>query len=417
MAEDRLDSMAPIVVVGAGQAGFSAVAKLRGLGHEGPVTLVGNEGQPPYQRPPLSKGYLMGEMALERLYFRPVSYYDDNDITLIADNAATSIDRDGHKVVLADGTALPYARLILATGASPRPLPPSMAAPGLKGLHYVRTLADVDAMAPELNAGARLLVIGGGYIGLEAASVAAKRGMAVTLVEAAPRILQRVAAPETSALVRTLHLAHGVDLREGTGIAGLTVSNGRVDGAELADGSRIAADVVIAGIGILPNTALADAAGLTIENGISVDEYCRTSDPDILAAGDCASFPHEGRRVRLESVGNAIDMGEAAAATALGAGGPYRVLAWFWSDQYDARLQIAGLSGQHDHIYQRGTGIDPEHDPLSVWYYQGDRLLAVDVLNDSRTYMVAKRLIEAGKSPDPKVAIDPATEMKSLLRA
>ena len=401
--------MPGVVVIGAGQAAASCVARLRADGFDGPITLVGEEPVPPYQRPPLSKAYLLGEMEEARLYLRPETWYADNDVALRTGQRAEAIDREARTVTLSDGEALPYDHLVLTTGARPRRLPAAIGG-DLGGVYTMRTLADADAMAPEFREGARLLVIGGGYIGLEAAAVAAKKGVEVTLVEMAERILGRVACAETADHFRALHAAHGVDIREGVGLDRLT-GEGRVSGARLTDGSEIAVDFVIVGIGILPDTALAETAGIDLDNGIACDAFCRTSDPAIWAAGDCASFPTETGRLRLESVGGAIDMGEAVARNIMGAGQPYVAKPWFWSDQYDTKLQIAGLGAGHDRIVVRRDG-----DGLSHWYYAGPRLLAVDAINDSRAYMVAKRLIEAGKSPAPEAVADPATDLKALLR-
>jgi len=398
-----------IVVIGAGQAGASLVGKLRTLGHDGAITLIGEEPVPPYQRPPLSKKYLLGEIGRERLYLRPESFYAENEITLETGTGARSIDREARLVGVGE-RQIPYDLLALATGSVPRRLPASIGG-GLDGVHVVRTLADVDAMAPAMQDGARVLIVGGGYIGLEAAAVAARLGLQVTLVEMTGRILQRVAAPETSDYFRALHARHGVAIREGTGLARLT-GEGRVDGAILTDGTELGLDLVIVGIGIAPNTALAGAAGLDLDNGIRTDALGRTSDPSIWAAGDCASFPHGGARIRLESVQNAIDQAESVAANMLGAGREYHPKSWFWSDQYDVKLQIAGLNGGHDRVVTRaGAG-----DGYSVWYYLDDRLLAVDAMNDARAYMVGKRLIEMGKSPVPASVADPAVELKALLR-
>lgn len=400
--------MEKIVVVGAGQAGASCVAKLRSEGFAGSITLLGEEHAPPYQRPPLSKAYLLGEMALERLYLRPESYYAESGIELRLDTTVQAIDRRD-RVVIAGGQAVPYDALVLATGSVPRRLPGSIGGE-LRGVHVVRTLADVDAMAPGIVAGRRALIVGGGYIGLEAAAVCAKRGLDVTLIEAADRILMRVACPETSAWFRALHARHGVRVLEGVGLTCLTGVDGRVAGAILSDNTEHPYDIVIAGIGITPCTELAEAAGLEIENGIRVDARGRTSDPAIWAAGDCASLPFRGRRIRLESVQNAIDQAEAVARNILGAGEDYVPQPWFWSDQYDVKLQIAGLNTGYDNIVMR------DGDGRSHWYYAGDTLLAVDAMNDPRAYMVGKRLIEAGRSPDKAAIADPATDLKALLR-
>jgi 3-phenylpropionate/trans-cinnamate dioxygenase ferredoxin reductase subunit len=266
-------------------------------------------------------------------------------------------------------------------------------------------------MAHEFAEGRRVLVIGGGYIGLEAAAVAAKKGLKVTLVEMADRILQRVAAPQTSAFFRKLHGDHGVDIREGCGLERLT-GDGHVSGADLTDGSHLDVDFVIVGVGIRPDTGLADEAGLEIDNGIKVDAQGRTSDASIWAAGDCASFPQNGGRLRLESVGNAIDMGELVAENMMGAGIEYVAKPWFWSDQYDVKLQIAGLNTGYDDIVARASD-----GGESFWYFRGETLIAVDAMNDPRAYMVGKRLIESGKSADKAKVADPDSDLKALLKA
>lgn len=402
--------MSGIVIVGAGQAGSSLAAKLRDLGFDGSITLIGEENAPPYQRPPLSKAYLKGEMVRERLYLRPESYYAENDIRLITGVPVTEIDRAAKTVAVGDET-IPYDQLALTTGSVPRRLPFSIGG-DLHGVHVVRTLDHIDDMAPATEPGVRTLIVGGGYIGLEAAAVAAEKGMRVTLVEMSDRILQRVAAPVTSDYFRALHMGHGVEIREGTGLERL-VGEEKVAEAHLSDGTELEVDLVVVGVGIAPATHLAEEAGLDVDNGITVDEMGRTSDPSVWAAGDCANLPWRGRRLRLESVQNAIDQAEAVGANMLGAQTPYDPKPWFWSDQYDVKLQIAGLNQGYDHVVAR----DGEGAAVSHWYYSGDTLLAVDAMNDPRAYMVGKRLIEAGKSPAPSVIEDPETDLKALLRA
>ena len=401
--------MSHIVVVGAGQAGASLVAKLRKDGFEGEITFIGAEPVPPYQRPPLSKAYLLGDMALERLFLRPESFYEEQSITLRLGATVTGIDPAARKISLGE-EQLAYDELVLTTGSDPRKLPASIGG-ALQGVHVVRSLADVDAMAPDIKEDARALIVGGGYSGLEAAAVAAKLGVKVTLVEMAERILQRVAAAETSDYFRALHSEHGVDIREGVGLNTLQGTD-HVTGAVLSDGTELEVDVVIVGVGIAPSTQLAEMAGLDIENGIKVDAQGRSSDPHIWAAGDCASFPHADGRLRLESVPNAIDMAECVAGNLMGAGEAYVPKPWFWSDQYDVKLQIAGLNTGFDRVVTRkGDG-----RTTSFWYYQGDTLLAVDAMNDPRGYMIGKRLIEAGKSPDPDVIADSDSDLKALLK-
>ncbi len=404
--------MGHIVVVGAGQAGAACVAKLRGLGYQGAITMVGDEPVFPYQRPPLSKKYLLGELTLERLYLRPASFYQDNQITVHTGQRVQAIDRHAKCVQLADET-LAYDHLVLATGSVPRRLPAAIGG-DLRGVFTVRDLADADAMAPYFQPGAKVLIVGGGYIGLEAAAVAAAKGLQVVLVEMAPRILQRVAAPETSAYFRDLHSRHGVDIREAVGLQGLQGSDGHVSGATLSDGTELAVDFVIVGVGIAPATELAQAAGLELDNGIAADQHGRTSDPHIWTAGDCASFPHQGGRIRLESVPNAIDMAECVAENIMGAEKDYVPQPWFWSDQYDVKLQIAGLNTGYDRVVAR-AGDKP--GAASFWYFAGAQLLAVDAANDPRAYMIGKRLIDAGKTVPIDIVADPASDLKALMKA
>ena len=403
--------MTHFVVIGAGQAGSSLVVKLRSAGFDGAITLIGEEPVPPYQRPPLSKAYLLGDMALERLFLRPESVYNDQNITLKLGKPVSAIDTEKREIHLGD-EVIKYDQLALTTGSSANRLPAAIGG-DLNGVFTVRTLADVDAMADHFSAGKRALIVGGGYIGLEAAAVARKMGVEVTVVEMAERILQRVAAPETSDYFRDLHKSQGVDIREGIGLQSLNGTNA-VSSATLSDGTELDVDFVIVGVGITPNSAIAEQAGLTIENGIAVDEYGRTSDPHVWSAGDCASFQLRGARRRLESVQNAIDQAEAVAENMIGANKVYTPKPWFWSDQYDVKLQIAGLNIGYDRVVARR---DPNGTAVSFWYYAQDKLLAVDAMNDPRNYMIGKRLIEAGKSPAVDVISNPDTDMKALLKA
>lgn len=397
-----------IAILGAGQAATSMAARLRAKGHTGPIMVVGSEPVAPYQRPPLSKAYLLGEMGLDRLVLRGDEWWADHGIDLRLSETATSIDRDS-KTVTTDKGLIQYDTLALTLGATPRRLPVAMGG-HLPGVYTVRHLADVQAIASVIRPGMKMIVIGGGYIGLEGAAVARKLGLEVTLLESAPRILGRVAAPETADMIRRLHHAHGTNIREGVQIARIAGTD-HANGVELADGSHLPADIIVTGIGVTPDTALAEAAGLTINNGIATDDYGTTSDPAIWAAGDCASFPWQGAQHRLESVGNAIDMAEAVADNILGAKKTYLPKPWFWSDQFDAKLQIAGLCAGYDQITTRPG--DAEHGG-SVWYYRNDVLIAVDALNDARAYMIGKRLIEGGKSPDPGL-VATTSDLKALL--
>ncbi|MCF6272307.1 MAG: FAD-dependent oxidoreductase [Rhodobacteraceae bacterium] len=399
------------IIIGAGQAGATLCETLRKGGFEGAITLIGEEPLPPYQRPPLSKAYLLGDMALERLFLRPERYYADHDITLIEGIAVSKIDRAAKEITLGDGRTLAYDKLALTTGAAPHHLPARIGG-DLAGVFSVRTLADVEAMKTAFSAGKRVLIIGGGYIGLEAAAVAAKLGLKVTLVEMGERILQRVAAPETSDYFRALHQSHGVKIIEGVGVAALT-GEGHIAGATLSDGREIEVDFAIVGVGVAPRTGLAEAAGLELENGIKTNEMAQTSDPHIFAAGDCASTPFRGAYIRIESVGNAIDQAEIAAANMLGAAKPYSPKPWFWSDQYDIKLQIAGLNSGYTNVVTRGGA----EKTVSHWYYNSKNLIAVDAMNDPRAYMVGKRLIEAGKSPAPEMVADTGIDLKTIMAA
>jgi 3-phenylpropionate/trans-cinnamate dioxygenase ferredoxin reductase subunit len=401
--------MSGIVIIGAGQAGASLAIKLRALGYKGDVTLVGEEKFPPYQRPPLSKKYLLGDMALDRLYLRPRDFYTEQLISLRLGARVTAINPTAKTISIGDET-LSYDHLALTTGSTPRLLPAAIGG-RLNGVFAVRSLADVGAMQPAFESGGHVLIIGGGYIGLEAAAVAAAKGLKVTLVEMADRILQRVACAETSDYFRTLHQSHGVTILEGVGLERLT-GEGYVNRAILSNGEALEIDFAIVGVGILPGTGLAEAAGLTLNNGIETNSHSETSIPNIWAAGDCASFPYQGDRIRLESVPNAIDQAEIVAANMLGAGKDYVATPWFWSDQYEVKLQIAGLNTGFTDVVVRDSSATRSH-----WYYKSGALLAVDAMNDPRAYMVAKRLIEAGKSVDPSIAADPQSDLKALLQA
>jgi len=400
--------MAHFVVIGAGQAGASLVAKLRNLGFEGKISLIGAEDAPPYQRPPLSKKYLLGDMPLDRMYLRPVSFYENQDIDLRLGQPVTAIDAE-KRLITVGSEEIPYDKLALTTGSTPIRLPAKIGG-DLDGVHTVRTLADVDGMKAAFDAGGHMLIVGGGYIGLEAAAVAAQRGLKVTLVELADRILQRVASPATSDYFRDLHTGHGVTILEGTGLERLN-GDGAVSQAVLSDGSVLDIDVAVVGVGIRPDVVLAGMAGLAQDNGIATDSGAQTSDPNIWAAGDCASFPYQDTRIRLESVPNAIDQAEIAAANMMGGGAEYVAKPWFWSDQYDVKLQIAGLNTGYDQVVVRDGGASRSH-----WYYKDGALLAVDAMNDPRAYMIGKRVIEAGKSIPPAAAGDADADLKQYMK-
>lgn len=400
-----------IVIVGGGQAAVSAAMRLRAAGYAGSLDILSEEPSLPYQRPPLSKAYLKGEFAEDRLYLRPDTLYREQNISVRLNTQALMIDRIKRQVATDKNTRIPYDKLILATGATPRALPDEIGG-GLENVHTFRTLADADLLRDKVRAGQHLLVVGGGYIGLEMAAVATSLGLEVTLVEEQECILNRVAAPETADWFRALHLKHGVDLREGVGLRHLVSDGNRAVLAALSDDSAVGVDLVVVGIGVLANDGLARAAGLTAQNGIVTDEYCRTFDPDIYAIGDCAVFPYRGEPTRLESVQNACDAGEFVADHILGtATGPYVPEPWFWSDQYNVSLKIAGLNRGYDAVLTRPG---EREGGVSVWYFGQNRLLAVDALNDPKSYMMGKRWLAEGLTPDTAALVDPATPLKSV---
>lgn len=400
-----------LVIVGAGQAGFALAAKLRALKDERPMTIIGAEDVIPYQRPPLSKKYLLGEMDFERLTFRPESWYPEHNVELLLSSYVEEIDRQAKRVRMQDGAVLEYGTLALATGSTPRTLPASVGG-DLGGVFTVRDKRDADLLAGEMRPGRRLLIIGGGYIGLEAAAVARHLGLEVTLIEMADRILQRVAAKETADVMRAIHESHGVVIREKTGLHRLVGNNGKVRAAELSDGSTIEVDFVIVGIGVAPNDQLAQDCGLEVGNGIVVDEFARTSDPAIFAVGDCAMLPWKGKRIRLESVQNAVDQAEAAAAIIAGGNVPYDAKPWFWSDQYDVKLQIAGFNMGYDETLVRPGA---REGSLSIWYFREGRFIAVDAINDAKAYVTGKKMLEMGIEPNRAVLADPSADLKQLL--
>lgn len=403
----------PIIVVGAGQAAASFVSRhktlaAKGLGNNESLVLVGEESVPPYQRPPLSKAYMSGELERERLFIRPEEWYQHQAIKTLYETQVESIDRSLKQIKTSNGNTLDYDKLILCTGASPMSLPTSIGG-DLAGVFCLRNIADVEAMTPELIKGRRLLIIGGGYIGLEVAAVARKLELEVTVIEMAERILKRVAASQTSDFFRELHRQHDVDIRESTQLLSLTDHDGRVNGAKLANGETVEADLVLVGIGGKPNIQLAKQAGLDCDNGISVNPVCQTSDPDIYAAGDCTSFIRRGQRTRLESVQNAADQGDLIARVLAGDDISYDPLPWFWSDQYDCKLQIAGLNAGYTETVVR-PGLKPGGQ--SVWYYADDQLLAVDAMNDAMAYALGRKMIGADVHPTPAQIADPEVDLR-----
>ncbi|MGI9401128.1 MAG: NAD(P)/FAD-dependent oxidoreductase [Rhizobiaceae bacterium] len=401
-----------IVVIGAGQAAIAFAAKLRELDKQCDITLIGSEPSLPYQRPPLSKKYMTGEMEAERLLLRPANWYEESNVTCLTKRTVTEISPGDKTVKLDSDDVLAFDKLLIATGSTPRKLPEKIGG-NLQGVHTLRNFADADAISMEMISGRHILIIGGGYIGLETASVAASRGLKVTVVEMADRILNRVASEDTARFIRELHRSHGVDIREGVLVSKLLEEDGRVNGVELGDGTTLPVDFVVAGIGITPDIDLAQAAGIETDNGIVVDASTRTSNPDIHAAGDCASFKFRGVRIRLESVQNAIDQAEAAAHVVAGAEVTYNPVPWFWSDQYDCKLQIAGFNMGYESTVVRPGSREGSH---SIWYFDSGNFIAVDAINDPKPYMFGKKLLELGRDITREQAANPEFELKTLIR-
>ena len=404
---------APIVIVGAGQAAASLASRHIALGNEQPLLIIGDEPHPPYQRPPLSKKYLLGDLERERLFIRPPEWYAEQGIETRFDTRVTEINRTDKQVTTSDGQTVDYDKLVLSTGSRARNIPAEIGGE-LDGVYLLRDIADIDRMAPEFTAGRKLLIVGGGYIGLEAAAAGRVLGLDVTLIEMAERIMQRVAAEATSDYFRDLHRGHGVDLRESVRMTRLLEKDGRVCGAELESGEQIEADLVLIGIGGVANTELAEAAGLECNNGIRINAQCQTSDPDIYAAGDCTNFERNGEYIRLESVQNAADQGDLIARVFAGEDVAYAALPWFWSDQYDCKLQIVGLNQGYDHTVLR-TGASEKSQ--SIWYYAGDKLLAIDAMNEPKSYAFGRMIIEKGKHPTPEEVANPDTDLKAIAKS
>ncbi|MEZ6030939.1 MAG: FAD-dependent oxidoreductase [Hyphomonadaceae bacterium] len=399
-----------IVIIGAGQAGGQAAYSLRLGGFEGAITLIGDEPQPPYQRPPLSKAYFKGELEADRLFLKPLEYYADHAVDLKTGVRAERIDLDARTVELDTGAALPWDKLIIATGSRPRRL--AVEGAELGGVLELRTLKDVDLLKKAAFPGARLVVVGAGYIGLEAAAVASQLGLKVIVLEAMPQVLSRVAGPEIGQFYSQVHRAAGVDIRTGARLEAFEGA-GLVTGVRLAGGEVLSADIVLVGVGVLPNMELADEAGLVCGNGIAVDGEMRTSDPDVYAIGDVAWRPlvHYGREGRLESVHNAIEGGKIAAASILGARPPTLEAPWFWSDQYDLKLQTAGLWTGADERVMRG---DPQSRSFAVFYLKEGRVIAVDAVNAAPEYLVGKKLVAAMATVAPAELADKSISMKEI---
>lgn len=408
--------MEHMVIIGGGQAGAQAIETLRRRGHRGPITLIGDEGLLPYQRPPLSKKFLAGTLERDRLLIRHAGHYAEHAVDMRLGFAAVRVDRAQRRVEIADGSHVEYERLLLATGSSARLL--SVPGAELAGVHYLRSFADVERLRPELAAGRRGVIVGGGYIGLEAASTCRDLQVEVTVLDAADRVMSRVVSPWVSRFYEEEHARHGVDIRCAARVAEFLpdpaakhAGTARVAAVRLEDGREVPADFVLIAVGVTPNDSLARDAGLACDNGILVDEYCRTSDPLIFAAGDCARHPspHYGRTVLLESVDNAFEQAQSAALNMYGVPTVHDKVPWFWSDQYDLKMTIVGLSQGHDHALLRG---EPATRSFSVVYLRDGELIAVDTVNAAKDQLSARKLIPARARPDPGKLVDPAVPLK-----
>jgi 3-phenylpropionate/trans-cinnamate dioxygenase ferredoxin reductase component len=399
-----------VAIVGTGQAGFQTAASLRQEGFAGRIVMIGDEPVPPYQRPPLSKSYLAGDSGLDELWLRPETFYTQHQIEVLAGESVTAIDRTERRLQLASGGKLAWDHLVLATGARCRPL----AVPGaeLDGVLPLRTLADADILRERLDQVRDIVVVGAGFIGLEFASVAITRGAAVHIIEVTQQPMGRVVSAAISKFFTDAHRRWGAEVLLGTGVTRILGAGGRVTGVETTDGRHLPADLVLICIGVIPNSELAREAGLAVDNGIVVDEQLAAADPAILAIGDCANFPtpFAADRVRLESVQNAVDQGRGVAAYIAGKPVPYDKVPWFWSDQGDLKLQIAGITAGHDTTVLRGN---PDSRRFSVFCYRAGRLVAVESVNQTADHVVARRLL-AG---DPKLTSEHAADESYDLRA
>ncbi len=399
-----------VVIAGAGHAAGQVVATLKHKKFAGRIVLVGEESHLPYQRPPLSKKFLAGELQAERLYVKPAAFYDDAQCDVRLGVRVDRIDRDASRLITADGQEIAYTTLILALGSRVRKVP--VAGSDLDGVHYLRNIDDVDRIRAGIESAQSLVIIGAGYIGLEVAAVCRERGLDVTVIEMADRVLSRVVAPEVSVFFQAKHADHGVKILLSTQLDAFQ-GDGRLRSVRTTDGQEVPADLCIVGIGITPNTGLAEAAGLEVDDGIVVDDMCRTSDQDIYAIGDCTSHPNSiyGRRLRLESVHNALEQAKTAASNICGSQARYSQVPWFWSDQYDVKLQIAGLSQGYDQTVLRGN---PDDGKFACLYLQQGSLIAVDAINSPRDFVQSKQLIANRAVIDPMLLADAAVALRDL---
>jgi 3-phenylpropionate/trans-cinnamate dioxygenase ferredoxin reductase subunit len=400
-----------VVVIGAGQAASELAFSLRGQGYAGRITLVGEEASLPYKRPPLSKTFLAGEVDAGALLIRPATSYAQQNIECVTSQRVMAVDRAARAVTLADGTRLAYAQLVFATGGTARRLP--LSGGDARNVHVLRTLADAEALRAQFAPGQRLVVIGGGYVGLEAAAAGMKVGLAVTVIEAQSRLLARVAVPAMSAFYEAAHTRRGVRVLTGAAITALEGGD-PVTGVRLASGELIPADVLVVGIGIAPNQELAAAAGLEVDNGIVVDAFARTADANVYAIGDCAQHEHGflGCRLRLESVPHAMEHARTAAAAICGAPKPYEAVPWFWSDQFDLKLQMVGLAAGHDTVVTRGAMAD---ESFCVFYLKDGVVISADAVNRTQDFAAAKQMVARRLKLAPETLADEAQPLKALL--
>jgi 3-phenylpropionate/trans-cinnamate dioxygenase ferredoxin reductase subunit len=402
-----------VLIVGAGHGGAQAAIALRQAKYAGSIAIIGDEPEIPYERPPLSKDYLAGDKPFERILIRPAAFWTERGVAMLTGRRVTGVDAEAHAVTTEDGATIGYRHLIWATGGAPRRL--VCAGHDLAGVHTVRTRADADRMMAEMAGVSRAVVIGGGYIGLEAAAVLAKFGKQVTVLEALDRVLARVAGEPLSRFYEAEHRAHGVDVRLGAMVDGIEGTDGRAGGVRLAGGEVLPAEMVIVGIGIVPAVAPLLAAGAEGGNGVKVDAWCRTSLADVFAIGDCALHANrfaDGASIRLESVQNANDQATAAARAIVGTPQDYDAIPWFWSNQYDLRLQTVGLSTGYDATVVRG---DPAARSFSVVYLKQGRVIALDCVNATRDYVQGRGLILEGARPDPGRLADVGVALKSVM--
>ena len=402
-----------IVIIGAGQAAAVAAATLRKEKYTGTIKILGDEGHPPYARPPLSKHYLAGELSLAETLIRPVEFYTDNDIELLINTRVASIDAEAKQVITESDQVFDYDKLVITTGSRARKL--NLPGCQLGGIFYLRSLNDVDLIRASMGSAKKLCVIGGGYVGLEVAAVARKAGLNVTVIETQERILQRVTTPEMSNYYHQLHTERGVNIMLNQAVTGFEGENGDHGSVSkvLCGDLAVEADIVVIGVGILPNIEIAEEAGLKCDNGIVVDDHGQTSNPDIYAAGDCANHPNRllNRRLRLESVPNAIEQARVACINLLGGDVEYASIPWFWSDQYELKLQMVGFSSDGEESVVRG---DKSTNKFAVFYLKEGRVVAVDAVNSSKAFMLGKRLY--GKSVDAAALADESVELKSFLK-